>query len=110
MPRACRVESDGSFYVGSHRHQIPESFSDRQIDSFRTLLEPIPETPSGPSIPADLRRRQREYLLRRSLAAVIPGLPLQKLQKLSMSQVRAIHQWIAEHRPELADGLGLWLD
>jgi len=110
MPRACRVESDGSFTIGKRLHQIPESFSDRQIHSFRALLEPIPDTPSGPSLPADLRRRQRDFLLRRSLAAVIPGLPMQTLKKLSRRQVEGIHEWIAENRPELAADLEIALD
>ncbi|UCC47758.1 MAG: hypothetical protein JSV41_09740 [Gemmatimonadota bacterium] len=110
MSRGCIVEPDGSFLIGSRRHRIPETFSDRQIHSFRTLLEPIPDSPSGPSIPPELKRRQRDYLLRRSLAAVIPGLPLQVLQKLSRKQVRLIHEWIARHRPELVADLEISLD
>lgn len=55
----------------------------------------------------ELKRRQRDYLLRRSLAAVIPGLPLPALKRLSMKQVVAIHRWIAENRPELAVELSL---
>ena len=105
MPRASKVDPDGTFLIGRHRHQIPESFSDRQIHSYRTLLEPIPDNPSGPAMSDSLRRKQRDYLMRRSLAAVIPGLPLQVLQKASMTQVRAIHHWIAQHRPELAPDL-----
>jgi hypothetical protein len=110
MPRACRVEADGSFVIGNRRHQIPETFSDRQIHSFRTLLEPIPDNPGGPTLSESLKRRQRDYLLRRSLAAIIPGLPLQVLQKLSMSQVRSIHAWIARNRPELVANLDFQLD
>lgn len=101
MPRECTVEADGSLLIGKRRHQIPETFSDRQVHSFRTLLEPIPDNPSGPTMSESLRRKQRDYLMRRSLAAVIPGLPLKTLQKLSMNQVRSIHSWIAENRPSL---------
>ncbi len=107
MPRACKVEADGTFVIGRRRHQIPETFSNRQVHSFRTLLEPIPNNPSGPSMSEALRRKQRDYLMRRSLAAVIPGLPLPVLQKASMAQVRSIHAWIARHRPELAAKLEL---
>lgn len=107
MARACKVDSDGSFKIGKRQHRIPDTFSDRQIHSYRTLLEPIPETPSGPSLSSELRRKQRDYLMRRSLAAVIPGLPLPVLQKLSMSQVRGIHEWIAHNRPELVTGAEL---
>jgi len=110
MPRACKVQSDGTFTIGRHRHRIPESFSDRQVHSFRTLLEPIPDNPSGPSMSESLRRKQRDYLLRRSLAAVIPGLPLQVLQKASMAQVKSIHTWIAQNRPELVSHVGVRLD
>lgn len=110
MARSLMVGSDGSFLVGNRRHQIPEEFSDRQVHSFRTLLEPIPDTPSGPAMSSALRRKQRDYLMRRSLAAIIPGLPLQVLQKLSMNQVRALHSWIARHRPELVADLDVVLD
>ncbi len=110
MPRATKVEPDGTFTIGKRRHRIPERFSDRQIHSFRTLLEPIPDSPSGPSMPAGLRRRRQEYLLRRSLAAVIPGLPLQTLQKAPMTQVRSIHRWIARNRPELVGDIHFSVD
>lgn len=110
MPRASKVEADGSFLIGKRRHRIPERFSDRQIHSYRTLLEPIPESPSGPTMSAELRRKQRDYLLRRSLAAVIPGLPLHVLEKLSRRQVRAIHRWIAQNRPQLVSGITISLD
>jgi hypothetical protein len=110
MPRACKVMADGTFTIGRQRHQIPESFSDRQVHSFRTLLEPIPDNPSGPSMSESLRRKQRDYLLRRSLAAVIPGLPLQVLQKATMTQVKSIHTWIAQNRPELISHVGVRLD
>ncbi|MGD2155033.1 MAG: hypothetical protein PVG79_17345 [Gemmatimonadales bacterium] len=110
MARSITVDPDGTFLVGNRRHQIPKKFSDRQIHSFRTLLEPIPDTPSGPAMSATLRKRQRDYLLRRSLAAVIPGLPLPVLQKLSMVQVKMLHEWIARHRPELVSDVQLLLD
>ena len=107
MARATKVKKDGTFSLAGRMHRIPETFSDRQVHSFRTLLEPIPESPSGPAMSAELRRKQRDYLLRRSLSAVIPGLPMQMVQKLSMVQVRAIHDWIAQHRPELLSDLEL---
>lgn len=107
MPRGCKVEADGSVIIGKRRHMIPESFSDRQIHSYRILLEPIPDSPSGPTMSSELRRKQKDYLMRRSLAAVIPGLPLQTLKKLPMTQVRLIHEWIARHRPELVTDLDL---
>lgn len=106
MPKTCKVLADGTFTIGNQRHQIPESFTDRQVHSYRTLLEPIPDNPSGPSMSETLRRKQRDYLMRRSLAAVIPGLPLQVLQKASMTQVGSIHSWIAQHRPELVSRVG----
>ncbi len=107
MPKACKVQADGTFTIGRRRHQIPESFSNRQVHSFRTLLEVIPDNPSGPSMSESLRRKQRDYLMRRSLAAVIPGLPLPVLQKASMTQVRSIHIWIAQNRPELISQVGV---
>lgn len=102
MARSIRVEPDGSFHIGKKRYQIPETFSDRQIHSFRTLLEPIPDPPSGTVLTAEQRRRQENYLLRRALAVVTPGLPMGTVEKLPMSVVRSIHDWIGRHRPELA--------
>ena len=101
MARSTKIANDGSFRIGRQRHQIPESFSDRQIHSFRTLLEPIPDSPSGPSISTELRRKQEAYLLRRSLAAIVPGLPLKSLERVSLTTIRSIHDWIADNRPEL---------
>lgn len=101
MATAPTIDPDGSFRLGTRHHQIPETFSDRQVHAYQTLLEPIPDTPSGPTVSSALRRKQQQYLLRRSLAAVIPGLPLKSLQKVSLRNVRAIHEWIAENRPEL---------
>ncbi len=110
MPRVTKVKPDGTFNLAGRTHQIPETFSERQVHSFRTLLEPIPDSPSGPSMSVELRRKQRDFLLRRSLAAVIPGLPVPALEKLSLGQVRAIHSWIARHRPELVTDAELQLD
>ena len=44
MAKAFKVEPDGSFYIGKRRHLIPETFSDRQVHSYQTLLETIPAT------------------------------------------------------------------
>lgn len=110
MSKATKVKPDGTFVIRGRMHRIPKTFSDRQIHSFRTLLEPIPDSPSGPTMSAQLRRKQRDYLLRRSLAAVIPGLPLPQLEKLSLTQVKGIHEWIARHRPELVADVELQVD
>jgi hypothetical protein len=110
MSKATKVKPDGTFVIKGRTHRIPKTFSDRQIHSFRTLLEPIPDSPSGPTMSAQLRRKQRDYLLRRSLAAVIPGLPLPHLEKLSLTQVKGIHEWIARHRPELVADVELQVD
>ncbi len=101
MARAFRVEPDGSFRIGGQLHQIPEEFSDRQIHSFRTLLEPIPDTPSGPSLSSQQRRRQEDFLMRRALTVVIPGLPVKSVRSLSSAGVRTLHNWLAHNRPEL---------
>lgn len=102
MARNLTIEPDGTFTIGKKRFKIPEKFSDRQIHSFRTLLEPIPDPPSGTVLTADQRRRQEDFLMRRALAVVTPGLPMSLVQKISMTAVRRLHEWIARHRPELA--------
>ena len=101
MARSLKVETDGSFRVGGRQHRIPDRFSERQVHSFRTLLEPIPDTPSGPSLSSQLRRKQEDFLMRRALTVVIPGLPVNSMRTLPTSGVRRIHSWIARHRPEL---------
>ena len=106
MAKAFKVEPDGSFYIGKRRHLIPETFSDRQVHSYQTLLETIPDSPSGPTMKAETRRRQRNYLLRRSLLVVVPGLPWKALQSLPLVSVQTIHDWIARYRPELAGEVG----
>lgn len=101
MAKSIKMEPDGSFHIGKRHYRIPENFSDRQIHSFRTLLEPIPDPPSGTVLTAEQRRRQENYLLRRALAVVTPGLPMSTVEKLPMSAIRSVHDWITRHRPEL---------
>lgn len=101
MAKTFRIEPDGSFRVGNKRFKVPERFSDRQKHSFRTLLEPIPDPPSGTVLTPEQRRRQEDYLMRRALAIVTPGLPMTTVEKLPMTAVRALHEWIARNRPEL---------
>lgn len=101
MASVVKVDSDGAFKIAGRRHQIPERFSDRQIHSFRTLLEPIPDTPSGPSLSWRLRRKQEDFLMRRALTVVIPGLPQKAMKSMSANGVRKIHNWIVRNRPEL---------
>lgn len=101
MAKTMRIEPDGSFSIGRRRFKIPERFSDRQRHSFRTLLEPIPDPPSGTILTAEQRRRQEDYLMRRALSVVTPGLPMTTVQKLPARAVRRLHGWIGQHRPEL---------
>jgi hypothetical protein len=101
MATSFQMEPDGSFRIGKSRYRIPENFSDRQVHSFRTLLEPIPDPPSGTVLTPEQRRRQENFLMRRALAVVTPGLPMSTVQRLSMNSVRTVHEWIARNRPEL---------
>ncbi len=73
MAKGFRIDASGSFVLKRQRYQIPEEFSDRQIHSYRLLLEPIPDQPAGVTLTAAKRRRQEDYFLRRALAALIPG-------------------------------------
>lgn len=101
MAKGFRIDSTGSFTLRRQRYQIPEQFSDRQLHSYRILLEPIPDQPAGVTLTAAKRRKQEQYFLRRALAALIPGLTMKTLEKTPMSRVRSIHRWILRHRPQI---------
>lgn len=101
MAKVFRIDSAGRFTLKRQRYQIPEEFSDRQIHSYRVLLERIPDQPAGVTLTAAKRKRQEQYLLRRSLAAVIPGLTITTLEKTPIRVVRAVHRWIVKNRPQV---------
>ncbi|MDT8436866.1 MAG: hypothetical protein RRA92_08935 [Gemmatimonadota bacterium] len=101
MAEAVEIRSDGSFQLGERSYRIPEAFSPREVFSYRRLLEPIPDVPGGTSLNVEQVRRQRTYLFRRAAACVIPGLEPSALESLSFGALRALHRWIAVHRPEI---------
>lgn len=101
MAKGFRIDSTGSFTLRSTRFQIPEEFSERQLHSYRVLLEPIPDQPAGVTLTPAKRRRQEQYFLRRALMVLIPGLTMKALERTPMSRVRAIHRWIAKHRTQV---------
>lgn len=105
MAKGFRIDSTGSFILNRHRFQIPEEFSERQLHSYRVLLEPIPDQPAGVTLTAAKRRRQEAYFLRRALAALIPGLTMKILERTPMRRVRTIHRWILKHRPQVGAGV-----
>ena len=103
MAKGFRVDSSGAFTLRRQRFQIPGEFSERQLHSYRVLLEPIPDQPAGVTLTAVKRRKQEDYFLRRALAALIPGLTMKTLERTPMTKVRTIHRWISRHRPQVAE-------
>lgn len=101
MAKGFRIDSTGSFLLRRTRFRIPEEFSERQLHSYRILLEPIPDQPAGVTLTAVKRRKQEEYFLRRALTALIPGLTMKALERTPMATVRSIHRWIAKHRVQV---------
>jgi hypothetical protein len=102
MAKGFRIDSTGSFTLKGQRYRIPEEFTDRQLHSYRILLEPIPDQPAGVTLTAAKRRKQEDYFLRRALTVLIPGLTIKTLEKTPMTVVRQIHRWILKHRPQVA--------
>ncbi|MFQ5678196.1 MAG: hypothetical protein ACE5HP_01900 [Gemmatimonadota bacterium] len=106
MANGIAIGGDGVFEVNGHPYRIPTEFSPREIYSYRRLMEPIPDVPGGTSLSVEQRAVQRAYFLRRAAACVIPGLQVQSLESLPLRQLQGIHQWIAEHRPDLMATVG----
>lgn len=103
MASSFRITSDGRFELDGQPYRIPAHFSQREIFSYRRLLEPIPDIPGGTSLSDDQRHRQRAFFLRRAVACIVPGLQMRALRELSDSKVQAIHRWLQEHRPMLSE-------
>lgn len=106
MAKGIAIESNGSFELEGQPYRIPSKFSPREIFSYRRLMEPIPDVPGGTSLTGEQRARQRAYFLRRAAACIIPGLQIQSLEELPLRQLQTMHEWIAEHRPDLISANG----
>lgn len=102
MAETVTITSEGEFVLDGRPYRIPSEFSQRELFSYRRLLEPIPDIPGGTSLTAEQRDRQHAYFLRRAVACVIPGLQMRALKELSDRKIYAIHRWLHEHRPDLA--------
>ena len=102
MAELLAIKPDGLFKLNGKAYQIPAEFSAREVYSYRRLLEPIPDVPGGTSLSDEQRSRQRAYLLRRAAVCVIPGLQMGTLEPLELPCLCTLHEWIAEHRPELS--------
>lgn len=105
MARGVTISSEGRFELDGRPYRIPDRFTRREVYSYRRLLEPVPDIPGGTTLSRSERARQREFLLRRAAACVVPGLRMKALEGTGNGTVRAIHRWISDHRPELADAL-----
>lgn len=103
MATPLSINQEGTFEVEGRPYRIPTEFSQREVYSYRRLLEPIPDIPGGTSLSDEQRSRQRAYFLRRAVACVVPGLQMQALEDLSDRKIRALHRWIADNRPRLAE-------
>ncbi|MDX1395438.1 MAG: hypothetical protein R3195_13700 [Gemmatimonadota bacterium] len=103
MARRLAIASDGSFEIEGHPYAIPDEFSQREVYSYKRLMEPIPDIPGGTSLSAEQRAQQRAYFLRRAAACIIPGLQVQSLEAMPLGQLQTMHQWIVAHRPDLSE-------
>jgi hypothetical protein len=109
MPSPVAIEPDGGFELDGHPYRIPSEFSPREVYSYRRLMEPIPDVPGGTSLSTEQRVKQQAYFLRRAAACVIPGLQVKSLETIPLVQLRRMHAWIAEHRPDLSPA-GMTID
>ncbi len=98
--RIC-ISREGVFEIDGHSYRIPEDLSTRELLSYRTLLEPIPDGPGWKSLTAKERLAAQKYFLWRAAACVIPSFRASAPQFLSLDDLLGIHRWIARHRPKL---------
>ncbi len=98
--RIC-ISREGVFEIDGCSYGIPENFSTKEMLSYRTLLEPIPDGPGWNSHTAKGRVAAQKYFLWRAAACVIPGFRASAPEFLSLDNLRGIHRWIARHRPQL---------
>jgi hypothetical protein len=103
MAPSFTITSDGRFELDGQPYRIPSEFSQREIFSYRRLLEPIPDIPGGTSLSDVQRDRQRAFFLRRAVACIVPGLQMRALRSLSDRKIRIIHHWLRDHRPALSE-------
>lgn len=102
MAKGMAIQSNGAFELDGQPYRIPAEFSPREVFSYRRLMEPIPDVPGGTCLSREQRARQRAYFLRRAAACIIPGLQMRSLEELPLPQLQTMHEWIAEHRPDLS--------
>lgn len=102
MAASLTITPGGGLELAGRPYLIPDEFSSRKAHSYRRLLEPIPDVPGGTTLSRAQRRRQEAYLLRRAAACVVPGLQTADLESVDEREIRALHDWISENRPELA--------
>ena len=103
MARGIAIGPDGVFEIDGHPYSIPREFSQREVFSYRRLMEPIPDIPGGTILNSEQRTAQRAYFLRRAAACIIPGLQVKSLEGLPLGQLQGMHKWIAAHRPDLSE-------
>ncbi len=105
--RIC-ISREGVFEIDGRSYRIPEYFSTKEMLSYRTLLEPIPDVHGGKSLTAKGRVAAQKYFLWRAVACLVPGFRTSVPQSLSLGQLESIHRWIAEHHPDLSVDLAAW--
>ena len=105
--RIC-ISREGVFEIDGRSYRIPEYVSTREMLSWRTLLEPIPDIQGGKSLTAKERGAAQKYFLWRAIACLVPGFRTSLPQSLSLGQLETIHRWIAEHHPDLSVDLAAW--
>lgn len=105
MASGLTISTEGRFELDGRPYRIPDRLTSREVHSYRRLLEPVPDVPGGTTLSREQRTRQREYLLRRAAACVVPGLRTKDLEATGNGRVHAIHRWISDNRPELAGAL-----
>jgi hypothetical protein len=106
MAEQISISREGVFEIDGRSYRIPEYFSTREMLSYRTLLEPIPDTHGGKNVTAKGRVAAQKYFLWRAVACLVPGIRMRGPQSLSLDQLETIHRWIAQHHPDLSVDLG----
>lgn len=99
--RRLQIDRDGVFELLGSAYRIPRQFSLRQKLAYRSLVAPIPQVRGERELTPERRLATRRYLLWRAAACVIPEFRAGVPEQLSLTDLEAIHRWIARYRPGL---------
>ena len=101
MGQRIAINRDGVFKLDDRAYRIPWRFSGRPVLSYRVLTEPLQVISGLKPLTAEQQIITRKYFLWRAVACLIPEFREADPTSLSLADLDRLHEWIAQHRPEL---------